>query len=62
MMTTLHRRKQYHARHARKPVTFEELQMSNRAIGFLCALAAFGTFLILMLMIFGDKFLNAFGG
>ncbi|MEI5996799.1 hypothetical protein H3V53_06175 [Paraburkholderia bengalensis] len=59
-MVTRYRRRQWRDR---KPVTIEDLHMSHQAMGVLCALAAIGTALIILLIAFGQPFINAlFGG
>lgn len=59
-MTTMHRRRQY--RDKRRPVTMEELHMSNQYVAVLCVLAGIGTALVLLLLIFGQPFANLFFG
>ncbi|TCK87325.1 hypothetical protein B0G74_7864 [Paraburkholderia sp. BL9I2N2] len=58
-MTTMHRRRQWRDR---RPVTMEELHMSNQYVAVLCVLAGIGTALVLLLLIFGQSFANLFFG
>jgi hypothetical protein len=43
-------------------ITEHDLHMSNQYVAVLCALAGFGTVLIILLLVFGQPFANLFVG
>jgi hypothetical protein len=60
-MPTMHRRRQWRDRRT-TPMTLEELQASNRAIGILCAMAGIGLVFVVLAWLLGQPFFNAILG
>lgn len=59
MMATMFQRRQWRDKREHRPATLDELYMSNAYIGFMCVLAGVGTALIILLLIFGQPFVDA---
>lgn len=60
MMATFHRRRQW--RDKRRPATLEELDRVNLYIGAHMVITGFFTAFLLLVVIFGDRFINLFLG
>ncbi|WP_233854044.1 hypothetical protein [Paraburkholderia sp. HD33-4] len=60
IMSTFHRRRQWRDKQVRQPVTFEQLMKADLYIGLHIAITGFFLAVLLMLLVFGERFVNLF--